>query len=71
MKLIKEILKQNENNNLCLNCKCDLPESAFQFSNIVALKNGYCSFMCMITKIGKTMAYLKVEAEQEEAKRKL
>ncbi|MQY57406.1 hypothetical protein GH140_04340 [bacterium] len=57
--------------NRCLQCKGDLPESSYHFSNIVALRHGFCCFSCMLAKLGPTRAYANLATEKEEARRRL
>lgn len=44
----------------CLNCQRPLPDRAHHFSNVCALEHGYCSFMCMMAKVGKKEAFARL-----------
>ena len=52
-------------NGTCKLCKEPLPTQALHFSNEVAIAHGYCSWMCMISKLGEKKA---MDILQEESR---
>jgi len=45
------------NQKLCKLCKEPLPKVALAFSNSMAIEEGYCCWMCMISHLGDEKAY--------------
>lgn len=55
----------------CRLCKEPIPKIALAFSNSVAIEEGYCCWMCMISHLGDEKAYARLgdKSKQNRAER--
>ncbi len=60
------------NEEKCRLCKKPLPKVALAFSNRVAIEEGWCCWMCMISDLGDKKAYqvLSNKARENREKRR-
>jgi len=58
--------KERTSNKHCRCCKEPVPKISIHFSNQVAIENHFCSWMCMLARLGQEKAYAILQEKTKE-----